>query len=166
MPDELLVRTAARVLLIDDSDRVLLFRWDIPGADTHDGRARRVWITPGGGLHAGESWEAGALRELYEETGIADLPLGPAIWERNVVFKTPGRLFEQRERFFLVRTPALEISTANFEPHEVDSITAHRWWSLPEMESATETLVPTRFASLLPSILRGDLPDQPIDVGR
>lgn len=32
------------------------------------------WILPGGGIHKGESAEAGAIREVLEETGVTLLP--------------------------------------------------------------------------------------------
>ena len=61
------IRPAARVVLFDSERRVLLLRAEFPlrPGDTH---ARAVWFTPGGGVEPGESYEAAALRELWEET--------------------------------------------------------------------------------------------------
>jgi 8-oxo-dGTP diphosphatase len=57
-------RVAAYNVCVDDESRVLLCRLsDIterPGA----------WTLPGGGIDFGEHPEAGALRELHEETGL------------------------------------------------------------------------------------------------
>ena len=57
-------RVAAYNVCLDDQDRLLLCRLTAitgrPGA----------WTLPGGGLDFGEHPEAGALRELYEETGL------------------------------------------------------------------------------------------------
>lgn len=65
------LRPAARVLLIDELDRVLLLR-----AGVGEGG---VWITPGGALEPGETAEQAALRELREETGIEDAALIPVV---------------------------------------------------------------------------------------
>ena len=71
---ELRLRRAGRLIVLDPDDRVLLFRYDHPPPDG------RHWSTPGGGLDDGESYAAAALRELAEETGWADVPLGDEVY--------------------------------------------------------------------------------------
>jgi len=94
-------RTAARVVLVDDSGRVLL----LSGTDPQVGS--RWWITPGGGIENDEDLAATAVRELAEETGIrlspADL-VGP-IWRRVARFVFTGIDYEQTEFYFVARAP-------------------------------------------------------------
>jgi len=48
---------------------------------------------------------------------------------------------------------------------ELASIAEYRWWSVDEMQSSGDIFVPRRLPSLLPGILEGALPEEPIDVG-
>ena len=68
---ELPARLAGRVIPIDPSGRVLLFRYDDPPPKGPH------WATPGGGIEAGEDYYAAARRELTEETGWTDVPVAP-----------------------------------------------------------------------------------------
>jgi 8-oxo-dGTP diphosphatase len=101
-----ILRPAARVLLIDPDDRLLLFKFRVDGSN--------VWITPGGGVDRGETFEQGALRELWEETGLTGCELGPCVWMRSFLFRWDGKLYKQQERFFVVRTWVTEITDVNW----------------------------------------------------
>ncbi len=158
-------RPAARVILIGELHRVLLFRIILP-AETIGGDDRAFWITPGGGVEAGESFEEAAVRELWEETGLGEVAIGPCVWVRNHVFHWGEHYFDQQERYYLVRIAGHEVSTGNFEEHEKELMVAHRWWSIDEMRTAEERFVPGEFAGRLAALLAGDVPDEPIRVGR
>lgn len=80
-------RCAARVLLVDDQDRVLLSE----GVDPHVPHLP-FWFTRGGGVEVGESLEDAARRELREETGCEAL-LGPAVWTRAGTFSFLGTTY-------------------------------------------------------------------------
>ena len=73
---ELRLRRAGRVIVLDPEDRVLLFRYDEGPPNG------RHWCTPGGGLDDGEDYPAGARRELAEETGWTDVPVGHEVYEQ------------------------------------------------------------------------------------
>lgn len=61
-----------RVLLLSPRGRILLIRYrntDRSGIDNP------CWITAGGGIEPGETILEAALREITEETGLADVRL-------------------------------------------------------------------------------------------
>ena len=160
MPEEPTVRPAARLIIIDQGDRVLL----MCSAHAPDPPNGHVWFTPGGGLDPGESYEEAAARELREETGIL-APVGPCVWVRRHVLRFHEKLIDHREHFYVVRT---EDPTLNFDGWTDDErmdIGEVRWWSQEEIAGSGETFAPRNLAGLLPAVLRGEYPAQPIVTG-
>jgi 8-oxo-dGTP pyrophosphatase MutT (NUDIX family) len=155
------IRQAARVILLDADNRVYLMFF-APGRE-----GAGVWITPGGGLDPGETFEQAAARELWEELGLRDLELGPCVWLRSHTSEYMGRPIEQQERFFVVRIDAYDLgSHVNHDEWERDRITSQRWWTLAEVvAAANQNFGPGDLATLLPPIMRGELPDEPLVVG-
>jgi 8-oxo-dGTP pyrophosphatase MutT (NUDIX family) len=150
-PDEAPVeRRAARVLLVDADDRVLLFH----GCDPHDPGAGRWWFTPGGGLDPGESPAQAAARELAEETGLVVHPeqLGAPVHARTASFRFAGGSYRQSEEFFLLRVVAHEVDSAGFSALELAAVLGHRWWPRDELRSTDQRVYPVELPDVLDRI--------------
>jgi 8-oxo-dGTP pyrophosphatase MutT (NUDIX family) len=143
------VRHAGRVIVLDPDGRVLLFRYDDRPPNG------RHWNTPGGGLEPGEDYHTGARRELFEETGWADVPVRPGeIHHRTVVMEHSDRIVRQHERFFLARVPVVRRALGEVTAmHTTDGIAAARWWTLAELDTTSEKVWPDGLANLVRRLL-------------
>ena len=136
-------RPAARILLVDGQHRVLLFRFT-----PYDGRPP-FWCTPGGGVEAGESYEAAARRELLEEVGI-DRDCGPQVAQRWVEFLTiEGVEVRGDERWFRVDVDACDVDARGHTELERRVMGEWRWFTAGDLAALDETVFPADLAALL-----------------
>jgi len=149
-------RPTARVLLLDETDRILLMKGRLPGAAAGPG----FWFTVGGGVEAGETVVQAAAREIREETGIRDFVLGPVVWVREGVMRMPDPMF-LRECYLVARCGGAEPSREGWNALERDLIDDIRWWTLAELIMTTEGVFPPGLAQRLPPILAGRFPAEP-----
>ena len=158
METGLRVRSTARALLVTPAREILLVRYVAHAI------GRRFWITPGGEIEAGESEREAVAREVLEETGLADAPIGPAVWTRSVKIRWAAPPFVQRETYFWAPTARFEPS-ADAIPTEAErsEIEAYRWWPLGEIEASAERFAPRRLGALLRELFERGLPAAPIE---
>jgi 8-oxo-dGTP pyrophosphatase MutT (NUDIX family) len=148
------IRKSARVVLVNERGEVFLFR--------HSGLLRSYWVLPGGGFEDGETWEAAAIREMWEETGISGVPLGPLLWTRQAHDRHQGEEVIQDERYYLVRCGMPEVTSEHQLDEEKRLYTRSRWWSLEAIRQSSETLYPERLADLLLPVIEGRISPSPL----
>lgn len=148
MPDRHHRRTS-RVLLFDRDDSILLFLTKAPDSS---GVAR--WITPGGGVDPGEDHAAAAVRELLEETGLRDIPLGESVWAHD--FDVPWDAADHdtgHAEFYTAVVDRFEPSDELWTDDERVDVLEHRWWSLDELEGTGEPFEPAELPTLVRTTL-------------
>jgi 8-oxo-dGTP pyrophosphatase MutT (NUDIX family) len=145
-------RRAAKVIVIGSDETVLLFR----GGDPARPEAGTWWFPPGGGIETGESIEEAARREVREETGLVVDELGPVVQRRTVAFSFNGSVIRSHEYYFIVRTIRFDVDVAGWTKVERGTIEGHRWWTLTELRSTSETVYPDELVALLEAYSRDD----------
>jgi 8-oxo-dGTP pyrophosphatase MutT (NUDIX family) len=146
-------RRGARLILLDEADRVLMVR----GHDV-DSPGRSWWFTVGGGIDPGESAVSAAARELTEETGLIVDPasiVGP-VATRRAVFDFARQTVRQDEEFFLARIEAAApVVTDGWTDVERSFMDEVRWWPLDDLARVAEEVFPARFVPLVRDLLVG-----------
>ena len=158
------VRRTARVLLVDDLDRLLLFAGTDPGIP-----GSHWWETPGGGIDPGETELQAAVRELFEETGVrvAETDLVGPVMTRRVVHGYSDVVMSQENVFFACWVPAFDVTDAGYTAEERQVMTAHRWWTRDELAETADRLWPAGVLALWheTDARRGGPSSPPLDGG-
>jgi 8-oxo-dGTP pyrophosphatase MutT (NUDIX family) len=147
-------RETARVVLLNQANEVFLL-------NTHFDPEVRLpprWITPGGGIDAGETVLDAAIRELREETGLLVSPeqLGEQIWQ------TDGRWdwgdgqnhHTYVDYFFQLKLGDLALNSwtlddSGWTDDERRDVLEHRWWNLAKLNDSNEQVGPHGLAEFL-----------------
>ncbi|THV40526.1 NUDIX hydrolase [Glycomyces buryatensis] len=162
-PEGLIFRRAARVLIVDEDDRVLLFYGS--GLIVQDGD---YYFTVGGGVEDGESLAEAAAREVFEETGLRVTPdeLGPLVAHLEGAWTThTGTRFYSDDNFFFLRTKHFEPVFDGLEEGEEKEIDHAAWLTLEELAaSETDYIFPIGLAGVLGRLLSGETLTSPIEL--
>ena len=158
-PEQLPVRQSARLIILDEEDKLLLMqiKLDKP-ADPSSPITKPYWVTLGGGVNENESLEQAAVREMVEETGLRDFKIGPRIWHGS--WKGSSRIND--ETYFLVRLTAVspDLDHSGLEAEERSVIKTMKWWGLAEMEESDDIFIPVNMAAMIRGLLAREISEK------
>jgi len=154
--DQRPIRQAVRAVVLDPLDRVFLVQMQLPHVT--------FWSTPGGGVEDGESFTDALQCELREEVGSADFGIGPLIWSGTHLWDMDSAYKGQTNMTFLVRVDSPELGDSLFSADQLraELVIDRRWWTLPELQSATTEFSPRRLPGLLVDLIASGPPDEPM----
>jgi len=152
-PTGLRTRSAARVILVDEQDRVLLVR----GHDA-DEPTRHWWFTVGGGIDPGETSREAAVREVFEESGLrlsVEELVGPVV-TRSAIFDFARESCLQHEEFFFARvTHDGTLVRDGWTDIEVGFIDEMAWTTTADLRSTVDEVFPRELADIVDGLLGG-----------
>jgi 8-oxo-dGTP diphosphatase len=146
---------SARALLVDPQDHVLLMKLAFNSGQT-------CWLTPGGSLYPGESFEDALRREIWEETGLALAQPGHWVWTSPKRIVRDGLPVDTLARVYVQRVPNFLAAPTALTAEERAMFRELRWWSIDEIAGSRETFIPRTLAVLLSALLDGPWPVEPI----
>ena len=158
------MRLTARGILINKKTGNVLF---IKYLDRHSKSTMEFtdgfWVLPGGSVEKHETFQEALKREIYEETGISNIIIKNCVLSR--IEHGELRNSEQNfyyERYYLVETEEVKVSTNNLTNEESEVIKEYKWWSINELKQTKDIVFPLSLKSYVDVALSN--PNYSIDI--
>jgi 8-oxo-dGTP pyrophosphatase MutT (NUDIX family) len=155
------IRKSSRAIILNKGNEIFLFQYSFDYFA--DGNV--VWITPGGGLEEGESFEMALKRELYEELGIQYNQNYRQIYYRSPVYCLKnGEKIQCEERFFLVYLDVEKIKFNYWTENEQKRMRCGKWWSVDEIKQSDDEFFTRDIIDIMNNLALGNIPLVPYEI--
>lgn len=155
------VRNSSRAIILNSKREIFLFKY-------YYGILREektVWITPGGKVEEGESFDEALEREVYEEVGLKLEGEPRQICTRKELFiLKSGEHVMANEKYFLVHADSWDLSFDMWTDNEKKFTKDWKWWSLEEIKESSEQFFTKEIVDVLNDVVNGELPKEPIEI--
>lgn len=151
-------RKSSRALIIKD-DKIFLFQFHFAMLQGN----KTIWISPGGKVEKGESYEDCLEREIDEELGINIVCPDNHHYERKMVCtRLNGDEFLSVERYYVIYLEDdINFSYENWTQTEKNLTMDGRWWTSDEIENSDNKFFTDQLSELLRNIIQRNLPEKP-----
>ena len=157
----MIIRKSSRAIILNSQNKIFLFQYNF---DYFAG-GNVVWITPGGGLEEGETFDMALIRELYEELGIVINKNFKQIYYRHPVYCLKnGEKAQCEERFYLIHLDIEEFTFHNWTESEQERMKRGKWWSVDEIMQSGDEFFTSEIVDMLNNLIKGKIPDEPTEL--
>ena len=155
------IRKSARAIVINNKNQMFLFQYMFDYLED----SKAIWITPGGSLEEGESFEDALKREVYEELGVQLTKESPEVYYRNPIYTLKsGEKVQSVEKFFLVVLEEDSFSFNHWTESEKKRMLAGKWWSMEEIEKSEDEFFTKDILRIMMELSDGNFPVQPQEI--